>query len=628
MSGDANLRPGRLLVGGCPEGFDARYLAATIGRARGPVIHVARDDARMAAMRASLRFFAPELPVLTFPAWDCLPYDRISPNPETAAARMATLAALAGGFERPAAVLTTVNAATQRVPSRDVLLGASFTAEVGRRLDMAALRGYLARMGFQQAATVTEPGAFAVRGGIIDIYPPGSGGPVRLDLFGDVLDAARRFDPETQRTTETVSRVELAPVSEVILDDASIQRFRTRYREAFGAAGGDDPLYEAVSAGRKHQGYEHWLPFFHERLETLLDYLPGAPVLLDEAFDAAHRARWDALREQYDARAAALAAKSRLGTVYKPSPPGALYLDAAAFEAALAGRAAHRLVALPQPLGPGVIDAGGRIGRDFAPERQNEAANVFDALAAHVAARRKKGDVVIASYSPGARERLAGLLRDSGVSDGAEIARAAAMKGAGGLYLAVWPLEHGFEAEGLTVVAEQDVLGDRLIRAPRRRRRAENFLTEAAGLMAGDLVVHVDHGVGRYTGLETIAALGAPHECLALEYAGRRQALPAGGERRAPEPLRARGGPARPAGRRRLAGEEGSAEGADPRHGRAADPDRGRAGAAQGRGADAARASPLGGVLRAVPLRRDRRPAERDRATSWRTWSRARRWTG
>ena len=108
----------------------------------------------------------------------------------------------------------------------------------------------------------------------------------------------------------------------MILDDASIERFRTRYREMFGAAGGDDPLYEAVSAGRKHQGYEHWLPFFHERLETLLDYLPGAPVLLDEAFEAAHRARWEALSEQYDARAAALAAKSRLGTVYKPSAAG------------------------------------------------------------------------------------------------------------------------------------------------------------------------------------------------------------------------------------------------------------------------------------------------------------------
>jgi transcription-repair coupling factor (superfamily II helicase) len=517
------LRPlasGRLLVGGCPEGFDARYLAEAVTRAGGPVVHVARDDARLAAMRASLRFFAPELPVLAFPAWDCLPYDRISPNGEIAAARVATLAALAAGFDRKAAVLTTVNAATQRVPAREVVAGASFTAEVGGRLDVGRLRGYLARMGYGQAPTVTEPGEFAVRGGLIDLYPPGARGPVRLDLFGDVVESARRFDPETQRTSESLKRVELAPVSEVILDDAAIGRFRTRYRAMFGAAGSDDPLYEAVSAGRKLQGFEHWLPFFHERLETLFDYLPGAPVLLDDQAAAARAARWAALSEQYDARAQALSAKSRLGTVYKPVPPGELYLDEGGWEAAVAGRPLHQLAALPQPLGPGVIDAGGRIGRDFAPERQQEQVSLFGALAAHVAARRRKGDVVVASYSAGARERLAGLLADSGVTDAREIGKAADLRGDGGLALAVWPLEHGFEAPGLTVISEQDVLGDRLIRAPRRRKRAENFLTEAAGLTPGDLVVHVDHGIGRYRGLETITAMGAPHECLWLEYAG------------------------------------------------------------------------------------------------------------
>ena len=297
------LVPGRLLVGGCPEGFDARTLAEAVARAGGPVVHVARDDARLAALRAALRFFAPELPVLSFPAWDCLPYDRISPNPEIAAARMATLAALAAGFDRPAALLTTVNAATQRVPARAVVAASSFTAKVGERIDVGELRGYLARMGFQQAPTVTEPGEFAIRGGLIDLYPPGARGPVRLDLFGDVLDSARRFDPETQRTTEPVKRVELAPVSEVILDEAAIQRFRTGYRAMFGAAGHDDPLYEAISAGRKHQGYEHWLPLFHERLETLFDYLPAAPVLLDDQTAAARMARWAALADQYDARA-------------------------------------------------------------------------------------------------------------------------------------------------------------------------------------------------------------------------------------------------------------------------------------------------------------------------------------
>jgi transcription-repair coupling factor (superfamily II helicase) len=147
-------------------------------------------------------------------------------------------------------------------------------------------------MGFSQTPTVTEPGDYAVRGGIIDIYPPGEAAPVRLDLFGDVLDGARRFDPATQRTTEKLDRVELAPVSEVILDEAAITRFRQNYRIEFGAAGTDDPLYEAVSAGRKHAGMEHWLPFFHDRLETLFDYLPGASVTLDDQPRRA-LARWE-----------------------------------------------------------------------------------------------------------------------------------------------------------------------------------------------------------------------------------------------------------------------------------------------------------------------------------------------
>jgi transcription-repair coupling factor (superfamily II helicase) len=515
------LPPGRLIVGGAPEGFDARYLAETLARAKGPVIHVARDDARLAALRSALAFFAPKTPVLTFPAWDCLPFDRISPNSEIAARRMATLAALADGFDREIVILTTVNAASQKVPPRARLRSASFTASVGQRIDMTALRQYLARMGFSQSATVTEPGDYAVRGGIIDIYPPGRGGPIRLDLFGDVLDSARRFDPETQRTTEKITRVELAPVSEVILDEEAIQRFRTRYRALFGAAGNDDPLYEAISAGRKHQGYEHWLPLFHDGLETLFDYLPGAPVLLDDQVDATRKARWEALADAYDTRAEALKAKSKLGTVYKPIPPEELYLDDKTWAAAIGARPELWLSPLPRPSGPGVIDLGGRIGRDFAPERQREQISLFGALAEHIRARRREGQVVVASYSKGARERLGGLLADDDVTGAVEITSWADVpEGKGGLFLAVWPLEHGFEAPGLTVVSEQDVLGDRLIRGARRRKRADNFLTEAAGLTPGDLVVHVDHGIGRYKGLETVTAAGAPHECIFLEYAG------------------------------------------------------------------------------------------------------------
>lgn len=506
-----------ITVSGAPEGFDAQLLVAEAEKA-GAVVHIARDDKRLAALRASLQFFAPDLPVFDFPGWDCLPYDRVSPNPDISAARMATLAALVHEMPQRYILLTTLSAAMQYVPAREVLRQAAFKARVGERVNEEALRNFLVRMGFSQSPTVTEPGDYAIRGGIIDIFAPGDGGPVRLDFFGDVLDGVRRFDAATQRTTETLGGVELAPVSEVLLEEAAITRFRQNYRLEFGAAGTDDPLYEAVSAGRKHAGIEHWLPFFHARLETLFDYVPGASLTLDEGLDAKRAARWDSIVDQYETRKIALAARGRMDTVYKPVPAEQLYLNEAAWAGATAPLRALKLVALPQPTGAGVIDAGGRIGRNFAPERQLENSNLFGVLKDHIEAKMGEKPVLLASYSEGARERIEGLLQDEGLS-GAVSVKEARRIGKRGLHLAVWPLEQGFETPDLLVIAEQDVLGDRLIRAPKSKRKAENFLTEAQSLSAGDLIVHVDHGVGRYHGLEVVTALGAAHECLKLEYA-------------------------------------------------------------------------------------------------------------
>ncbi|MEM9640713.1 MAG: transcription-repair coupling factor [Pseudomonadota bacterium] len=515
------VAPGVQRISGAPEGFDATVINTLATRADGPVVFVARDAARVEATRRALGFFAPRLPVMSFPAWDCVPYDRISPATELSAARMSVLAALSVGVDGPAVLLTTLAAATQYVPSRRVVAGASFTAEVGRQIDLEALRGFLARMGYNQAPTVTEPGDFAIRGGLIDIFPPGADMPLRLDLFGDVLDGARRFDPASQRSTRDEPRVELAPASEVILDEGSIQRFRQTYRTSFGAVGTDDPLYEAVSAGRKHQGMEHWVPFFYDGMETLFDYLPGAPVVLDDQTDAARTSRWAAITEQYSARQDALAEKGRLDTVYKPVPPEQLYLGDPAWEAALAHRAVRHLSVLPHPVGLGVTDSGARLGRTFAPERQQEDVSLFGALADHIRARRAESHVIIASYSEGARERMGTLLEDSGATDAQPLDRYEDLpKGTGGLFQSVLGIEAGFTAPGLTVITEQDVLGDRLIRAPKRRRRAENFLTEATSLSPGDLIVHLEHGIGRYNGLETVTAAGAPHACIALEYAG------------------------------------------------------------------------------------------------------------
>jgi len=505
-----------ITVSGAPEGFDARLILAEAEN--GPVVHVCRDDKRLEATRAALAFFAPQMPVIIFPGWDCLPYDRVSPNADISAARMAVLAGLTHGMPSQFVLLTTVNAATQKVPARAVLKEAAFTARVGGRIDERALRGFLVRMGFTQAPTVTEPGDYAVRGGIIDIFPPGQSGPVRLDLFGDDLDGARRFDPATQRTTEKLDVVELAPVSEVILDDAAITRFRQTYRLEFGAAGTDDPLYEAVSAGKKHSGIEHWMGFFHDRLETLFDYLPGATITLDDQNAAQREARWASIADQYDARREAMLAKGRMDSVYKPAPPDGLYLNDAAWDAALATARTLQFNPLPQSTGLGVIDAGGRIGRNFSPERQQDSISLFGALADHIKVKLEEGPVIIASYSEGARERLMGLIEDEGVAEAIPVTDFTRV-GKSGLHLAVWPLEHGFVTKEMTVISEQDVLGDRLIRQTKRKKRADNFLTETQSLTPGDLVVHVDHGVGRYLGLEVVTAAGAAHECLLLEYA-------------------------------------------------------------------------------------------------------------
>jgi transcription-repair coupling factor (superfamily II helicase) len=505
-----------ILMSGAPEGFDATI--ANKEAQQGGVIHVARDAHRLQAMRAALEFFAPELPVFHFPAWDCLPFDRVSPNADISAQRMSSLASFLAQMPKSYVVLTTLSAASQRVPARATVASAVFRASVHSRVDEQALRAFLVRMGFTQTPTVMEPGDYSIRGGIIDIFPPSLSEPIRLDFFGDTLDGIRQFDPATQRTVKSLEKVELSPVSEVILDEASIRRFRQNYRIEFGAAGTDDPLYEAISAGRKHQGVEHWLPFFHEEMDTLFDYLPDATVIVDDQSTPARLARWDTIADQYDARKTAFTQKGRLDTVYKPAPPELLYLNDAAWQEALAGRRQVALSVLPQPTGLNVLDAGARLGRNFAPERQNEALSLFGAVSDHIKTKRAAKPVVITSYSTGARERLSGLLQDEGHGELIEISNIKGLRGAG-TYLAVSPLEHGFETDDLLVISEQDILGDRLVRSTKKRKRADNFLTETQSLSPGDLVVHVDHGVGRFKALEIISAAGADHECLLLEYA-------------------------------------------------------------------------------------------------------------
>src|SRR3569623_3525505 len=267
---------GHLDLGGAPEGFDALVMADALRQRGGTGVFAARDYARANSFEDALRFFAPDLRVLRFPAWDCLPYDRVSPTPTLAAQRMAALAELSGrklDERKPLLVLTTIPAVMQRVPPRQATASAAFSTRVGRDVDVTSLEAYFSAHGYQRASSVSERGEYAIRGGVIDVFPPSADEPVRLDLFGDTLESIRAFDPETQRSTRQLKDVSLLPVSEALLATEAIARFRTNYLEAFGAAG-DDPLYATVSEGGRRAGMEHWLPLFYAKMESLFDYLP------------------------------------------------------------------------------------------------------------------------------------------------------------------------------------------------------------------------------------------------------------------------------------------------------------------------------------------------------------------
>jgi transcription-repair coupling factor (superfamily II helicase) len=514
--------PGRLLLSALPFGLLGQVLPACVSASlqRG-VIHVCVDDQQLAQLEAQILFHAPDLQIVRFPAWDCLPYDRVSPSTDIVAQRLSALAQFTAKPQAQRLVLTTVNAITQRIVPKSMVESASFRAAPGQRVAGDALQAFLVDNGYSRTGTVVDAGNFAVRGGLIDIFPPGSSQPVRLDFFGDTLESIRSFDPHTQRTTDQLKSFTLNAANEVLLAKSSIALFRKNYAEAFNGIDTHDPLYESVTGGRRYQGMEHWLPLFHPQLETLFDYLPDAIVTLSPMAQESVAARFTQIEEFYDARMEALSKQSFGAAPYKPLPPQRLYLLADAWSQILADRTVAEITPFDRPES-NAISFSGKYGRNFAAERAEAGGNVYDAVRTHVQALQAAGKrVVISAWSEGSAERLATILRDHDVGAIASannwdevLTREKSL-----INVVVQPLEDGFETPDLAVITEQDILGDRLVRRARKARKAADVIAELSSLMAGDLMVHVDHGIGRFEGLKTIDVQGAPHDCLLLVYA-------------------------------------------------------------------------------------------------------------
>lgn len=509
-----------LTLAGAPTGF-LPSLMVDLARAAAfkdqPAVYIAPDDTAMRGLADAVGYFAPEIETIVFPAWDCLPYDRASPSLRISAERLAALHQLQRDSDKPRIIATTINAVTQRTLTKFRIRQLMTHLAPGERIDHDDLTAKLQANGYIRVESVADSGEYAVRGGILDLFPSGEKEALRLDFFGDEIDTIRRFDPSDQRTVGKAESFTLLPASEVLLDAENIKRFRGRYRELFGATATGDPLYQAISEGRRLAGMEHWLPLFEETLATVFDHI-GADALYvrDSGTPAAAEARFESIADYHQNRENMRT--SEPGS-YRPLDPDTLYLPKGEWQTVIADTPMHLTSPYHEPESEYVVDMDVGSARDFAPERKANA-NVYEAVVAHIGALREAGKtVVLGSYSRGARERLGGLLEEHGLAD-AVIANDWQTALGSDVALSVIPLDHGFTARDVAVLTEQDMLGDRLRRRTRRKKDADAFFNELATLSLGELVVHSEHGIGKYEGLTSIPVGNAPHDCVALEYAG------------------------------------------------------------------------------------------------------------
>ncbi len=530
------------------------------------LIHIALDDRRIQTLRSALKFFAPDVQISVFPAWDCLPYDRVSPSSDLVAHRVSTLCKLLKWRDAkkrvPRILLTTTNAALQKVTPVTAFQEAGFMGRKGGVFEQDKALNFLIKSGYIRTDTVREAGEFAIRGGIVDIFPAGKVRPIRLDLFGDEIESIKAFDPLTQRSIKELGQFSLIPATEFFLDKASIETFRGQYRDLFGMKQSHDPLYEAVSQGRRYNGMDHWMPLFFEggEMATLFDYADNPMVTQDLHAQQAHSERWEQITDLYATRktleqAGAHKKKSHdislTGAKYHPITPESLYLEYLPCEALVLSpfknptqRCHTREGGYPdqnkdsreatdRPRSPTIDMRGMSSGmteereahkvRSFADIRADSEQDLFRFIRDYcIDFQVQKKKILISAYSQGARDRLKGLLEGGGFDTLRECAGQDDLKKLTSpqIGMTILALDEGFVAPDLAVLTEQDILGDRLVRSRKKRKKADNFLKEVSSLNEGDLVVHIDHGVGRFIGLETIKAAGTLHDCLVVSYAG------------------------------------------------------------------------------------------------------------
>lgn len=507
------------IISGVPDGYDAIFLA-NLAKKHQNILHIALSDVRLAWLAEGIKFFNPDVQILSFPAWDTVPYDRVSPNISIISERVSTLSKIANNPDpkTPRIILTTVNASLQKIPPKTFFLGNYFPIKEKAKIDIFELEKFLNNNGYTRSQQVMDEGEYAIRGGIIDIFPPGNSNPLRLDFFGDELEVIRIFDPVSQKSYENIREFTFTPANEIALTEDAISSFRKNYRKLFGSMIAGDPLYESISISKKFSGMEHWLSLFYPKLESIFSYLSDVFITTDFQAIQAARARQEQIADFYDARIQALNNNLEGSFIYRPVPPVDMFISEAEYEGILSAPNAYEL----SPFYKGEKkEEEAKAVHDFADIRVNPEANLFLEVKKYLNQEIKSEKrTLITAFSSGTANRLSLLFKENGInipiySSFDEVLKSPITTPA----IVVLPMERGFVSHDLCVLTEQDILGDKIARPIRKKRKNENFINDISTLNEGDLVVHIEHGIGRYLGLQTIEAGGAPHDCLCILYA-------------------------------------------------------------------------------------------------------------
>lgn len=472
------------------------------------------DSLQATQIEEELTFFLSDedFPILHFPAWETLPYDIFSPHQDIISQRLATLSLLPQ--IKKGVLITTVSALTNRLPPKNYILTTSFNLQIGNEINPEQLRHDLIHNGYHFCEQVYEHGEFAIRGAVIDIFPMGSEQPYRLELFDNEIETIRTFDPETQRSIEKIEKIELLPAKEFPLTEEAISRFRSNWRAEFSGNPAQCAIYQDISQGIASPGIEYFISLFFEETTSLIDYLPENSCLF--LFDKAHenaQQYWQEIVKRHEQLA---------HDIQRPilSPAKAFWPTPDLF---------NKLNQFQQvEIHAEPLQKDKAYDINFATEKlpnlniQHKSPQPLQNLKNYLDQTNNR--ILICAETAGRREVLLGLLdgiriKPKIVNNWHEFLSAKEKT-----CLTVYPLEQGLidNGEHIVIIAEPQLFGERIVQRRRRKQQQRDndaFIRNLAELKINDPVVHIEHGVGRYLGLQMITINNFPAEYLTLEYA-------------------------------------------------------------------------------------------------------------